>query len=149
MTHVDINWVLVYLGLGAILIELFVGVHTGFDLVLLGISMIIGGLFGNFFHNFQLGLLTASLLTFLYIILGRKVIKNHLNITTTKTNIDSLIGKKALVIKSITPNHCGQIKIFGEIWRAEAEEEIKASEKVKIVGVEGVTLKVIKVRQTD
>jgi len=144
MTNIDANWVLVYLGLGAILIELFVGVHTGFDLVLLGVSMIVGGVFGNFFHSFQLGLITASILAFLYIFLGRKIIKQHLNITTTKTNIESLIGKSALVIKPITPISCGQVKIFGEIWRAEAEEEIKTGEKVKIVAVEGVTLKVIK-----
>ena len=144
MAKVDVNWVLIYLGLAAILIELLIGVHTGFDLVLLGISMIVGGLAGNFFHSFQLGLLTSSILAFLYIFLGRKIVKQHLNITTTKTNIDGLIGKNALVIKPITPSSCGQIKIFGEIWRAEAEEKIKVGETVEIVGVEGVTLKVIK-----
>jgi len=148
MTNIDANWALVYLGLGAILIELFVGVDTGFDLVLLGISMIVGGVFGNFFHSFQLGLFAASILAFLYIFLGRKIVKQHLNITTTKTNIDSLIGKSALVIKPITPISCGQVKIFGEIWRAEAEEEIKVGERVKVVGVEGVTLKVIKAHHT-
>jgi len=149
MTQINISQFLVYLGLGAILIELFVGVNTGFDLVLLGISMIIGGLAGSFFHNFQLGLIIASLLVFLYIFLGRKIIKKYLNISTSKTNIDNLIGKNALVIKSITPTSCGQVKIFGEIWRAEAKEEIKANEKVEIVEVEGVTLKVIKVHQKD
>jgi hypothetical protein len=29
MAKVDVNWVLIYLGLAAILIELLIGVHTG------------------------------------------------------------------------------------------------------------------------
>jgi membrane protein implicated in regulation of membrane protease activity len=59
-----------------------------------------------------------------------------------KSNVDSLIGKKALVIEAIGPMKPGMIKIDGELWRARAEEQISKDLWVEIVSVDGVHLKV-------
>ena len=60
---------------------------------------------------------------------------------TTKTNAFSIIGKKAIVISDIEPSkRMGQIKVGGEIWSAESEEEIPISkdEEVEITNIDGV-----------
>lgn len=144
MEKLSFNWLLIFLGLGAIFLELFIGVNTGFDLVLLGITFLVGGAVGNFFNHWQAGLTVAILLSAAYVVFGRAFIKSRLSITTAKTNIDQLIGKTALVVKEINPHQAGQVEVEGEIWRAKAEEKIEKNQKVKIISVEGVTLNVLK-----
>ena len=59
-----------------------------------------------------------------------------------KTNVDSLIDKKALVIKSIKKYEVGQVKINGVVWSAISEdsEDIPKGVEVFVVRVEGVKL---------
>lgn len=145
MEQLSVNWLLIFLGLAAVLVELFVGVETGFDLVLIGIALVLGGLVGNWWGNWQAGVTVAILLSFAYIFFGRKFVKSRLAIATKSTNIDKLIGRKALVIKDITPDEAGKVKINSEVWRAEGEKKFNQGQRVKVVSIEGVTLKVEKV----
>ena len=58
---------------------------------------------------------------------------------------DSLIGKSAIVTKTITPNMLGEVKVMGSFWRAIAEVEIKEGKSVLIESQEsddGLTFKV-------
>lgn len=136
------SWILIYLGLGAVLLELVLGVATGFDLILVGSSLIIGGIVGNLLNNWQIGLVVSIILATLYMAVGRKLVKHSLAIATHKTNIDTLVGKTAHVIKDIHVHQAGQVKIGSEIWRAEALTEISKGKKVTVVSVEGVTVNV-------
>jgi membrane protein implicated in regulation of membrane protease activity len=142
MDHLDRNTLLVLLGLVAIILEVLLGAPTGFDLLLLGVIFMIGGGMGILTANFiyALGLIIA--LSFLYIFFGRKAIRQKLNVTTRKTNTDNLISQTAVVTKAISPEKPGQIKVEGEIWRAEAEKAVAVGRKVEIESVSGVTLKV-------
>lgn len=138
------NMVLIYLGLGAVLLELIIGVQTGFDLALVGLALALGGVIGNIFNNWQIGVGAAGILAIIYIVLGRKFIKSKLSIATTKTNIDELIGKKGTVTKEINLHKFGQVKVGSELWRAESEEKIEKETRIKVISLEGVTLKVVK-----
>jgi len=62
-----------------------------------------------------------------------------------KSNVDSLIGQKALVIEKIDPPHLGMVKIAGELWRAEGDVFIDSGQLVEIIQVEGNHLKVKKI----
>ena len=57
-----------------------------------------------------------------------------------KTNVDSLVGKNALVTKTITEFDRGEIKINGQIWSAKTEdgEALTEGTKCEIVCIEGV-----------
>jgi len=57
-----------------------------------------------------------------------------------KTNVDSLVGKNALVIKQITEFERGEVKINGQIWSAKTEDGVTVNEgaKCEIVRIEGV-----------
>jgi membrane protein implicated in regulation of membrane protease activity len=142
MKNIDGNLILIIIGFGAILLELMLGAATGFDLLLLGVAFVIGGFIGMVFHSFILALIIVFILSVLYISIGRKTIKSKLAIKTTKTNIEGIMDKSGKVIKEIRPNKPGQVKVEGEIWRAEAPVVISEGASVKIQSVTGVTLSV-------
>jgi len=136
------NYILIFLGLLAILTELLLGAVTGFDLALLGTSLLIGGIAGNIFNNYQIGITTSIILIILYVFFGRKLIKNKLSTKNNKTNVDNLIGESGICTKPIEANSPGQVKIKSEIWRAESDEKIEKGDKIKVISIEGVTLNV-------
>ena len=140
----DNNYLLIILGIVAVTLEVVMGAATGFDLLLVGFIFIISGGLGLFLHSFQYALMTVAILSFLYVFFGRKFIKSKLSVTTTKTNTEKLVGATATVTKKITPNHPGQVKLDGAIWRASAESPIEVGERVTVESVSGVTLAVQK-----
>ncbi len=52
------------------------------------------------------------------------------------------IGKKAVVIKQISPDCEGKVEFHGTSWEAEADEVILEGTQVEIVGKESITFKV-------
>ena len=58
-----------------------------------------------------------------------------------KTNVDSIIGKKAIVIKQIGEFERGQIKFNDQVWSAKLEEgasSLGEGSRCKIIKIEGV-----------
>lgn len=138
----DINTILIIVGVVCIIAEILLGAATGFDLLLVGLIFVAGGGAGMFLDNTSVSLVVIIVLCFLYITVARSFIKNKLTITTKKTNTDSLLGKKGMVVKKITPAHAGQVKVEGEIWRASSNESLDVDTTVVIQSVSGVTLTV-------
>jgi membrane protein implicated in regulation of membrane protease activity len=70
----------------------------------------------------------------------RPVALKKFKIGRVKTNVDSLAGMHALVIKQITEFDKGEIKLNGQIWSAKAENNAVINEGVKceVVRIEGV-----------
>ena len=132
----------VVVGLLMILLELFIGVETGFDLVMLGSALILGGLLTCFFDSWLLTALCASAFCALYVGIGRKYVKAKMKVSATKTNVDAIIGKTGTVKSSIGKDTSGLVKVGNEEWRARSEEgiNIEAGEDITVVDVIGVTL---------
>ena len=63
------------------------------------------------------------------------------------TNTDRLIGKEGEVVKTISFNEYGRVKIFGENWMAASDETIKEGSKVIIKRIEGAKLIVEKKKE--
>ncbi len=142
MGQAESNYILIITGIVAIIAELLLGVATGFDLLIIGVILIISGSIGFLSASFMTGLLSAIVLSLVYVILGRKFVKQKISIATTKTNSDALIGKKGKVIKQITKHVPGQVKVDGEIWRAASNATIDEGSMVTVESVSGVTLTV-------
>ena len=72
----------------------------------------------------------------------RPIAIKKLKIGKVKTNVDSLIGKNALVIKQISEFDRGEIKVNGQIWSARLEEgpvfTIAEGTRCEVVRIEGV-----------
>lgn len=132
------------IGLFSIAAELFIGIQTGFDLVLIGSILTVSGLVGSLTTNTAIALILATVLNILYIFFGRKFIKKKIIVITHSTNIDKLIGATGVCIRSITPDTAGLVRLSDEDWRASSDEIIYEKDKIKVISIEGVTLKVQK-----
>jgi membrane protein implicated in regulation of membrane protease activity len=91
--------------------------------------------------------LTVQILIFLAIstlllIFTRPLAVKKFKIGREKTNVDSLVGKHALVIKTIGEFERGEAKVNGQIWSARSEDnkEITEGSKCEILRIEGVQL---------
>jgi membrane protein implicated in regulation of membrane protease activity len=67
----------------------------------------------------------------------------HKPMTTTP---DSLEGEVGLVVKAVVPNSlAGKVRVRSEIWSARADYPIPAGTKVRVLGGEGVSIRVVPV----
>jgi membrane protein implicated in regulation of membrane protease activity len=76
----------------------------------------------------------------LLLIFTRPVAVKKFKMGKEKTNVDSLIGRHALVIKTVGEFEKGEVKINGQIWSAHSEDnsEIQEGTRCEIVRIEGV-----------
>ena len=140
------NWILVIGGVVCVIAEVVLGAVTGFDLALIGGSMIAGGAIGLTTGSAKVGLLSTAAFALIYFAFFRRWLRNKLTPANEATNVDAVIGKKGVVTVRIAPHAPGQVKVSDEIWRAElARENDPAREPgdhVTVDSVDGVTLKV-------
>jgi membrane protein implicated in regulation of membrane protease activity len=140
------NWLLLIIGVVCVIAELALGAITGFDLALVGASLLAGGVVGLVFGSANIGLLSTAILSLLYFALFRKWLRSKLHVRTQPSNVDAVIGRTGVVTKRIAPRECGIVKIGSEEWRAELEQQdgaaLETGAEIRVLSVEGVTLKV-------
>lgn len=66
-------------------------------------------------------------------------------LTKATTGKQGLVGEKGVVVNVLKPE--GQVAVHGEIWKAVAPEKIRKGEKVEVIGVEGLVLRVRRVSE--
>ncbi len=145
MEDISINHIFIIVGIAAIVLELLLGVATGFDLFVLGLIGIVSGGIGIITGSSQYSFIAIGMLSLLYVLAGRQLVKQKLTVSTQTTGTNELIGKKGIVVKKITPQKQGQVKVQGEIWRAESDSAIDEGGSIIVHSVSGVTLRVANV----
>ena len=101
------------------------------------IAMIVSFFTSNIIIQTTIFVISSTILIFA----TKPFVKKFADVKKTNTNVYSIIGKKALVIKTIDPIHSvGQIKINGEVWTAESENNqvIDEGSEVEILEIKGV-----------
>ena len=140
------SWVLLLAGAALILIEVALGGFAGFDLVLLGSALALGGAIGLLLANPTAGFLVASVLCIAYIAIGRRWVRARVQAKHVPSNTDALIGQRAVVVQRLAEHEPGQIKVRDEIWRAVPVPGVhgpfEAGTVVTVASVDGVTLQV-------
>lgn len=140
------NWMLVFSGLGMILVEVLLGAFTGFDFALVGTCLMAGGGVGLFFGSAKIGMAAAAGLAAVYLIFFRKYVRSKVSAPDKASNVDSLIGRSGIVTEPIAPDRAGQVRVGDEVWRAalvEGSQESRSSgETVVVESIDGVTLHV-------
>ena len=116
----------------------FIGeiITVGFLLFWFGVASLITMVVSFFTTNFLISSVILILAT-------KPFAKKFLNNENIVTNVNSLIGKKAIVIQDIDNlKSTGQVKIGGEIWSAQSESNdiISKDTEVEIVKIDGVKL---------
>ncbi len=133
---------LIFIGIGLflVLLELLLGVETGLDLVFVGSAFILGGLVTWPFNSWIITLVVTSVICIAYVALGRRYVHRRMVVGKTITNIDAIIGKRGIVLKSISRNFDGRVRVGNEQWRARSDQDIKEGDEIVVAGVSGATL---------
>lgn len=139
-------WHWIVLGLVVVLLELavpaFFLVWFGLGALIVGVTLLaVPGL------PFVWQVLIWIVCSLAFIWLWFKVFKPGFYKTRAGMSKGAVIGEIGLVIRDIRPFEKGQIRfqkpVLGdEVWESISEEEIKVGERVKVLDVEGNTLKV-------
>lgn len=97
------------------------------------------------FSNIVLDIITFVITSFLLIILTKPIIGRLKVKKIEATNLDMVINKIGIVTEDIKQDKIGEVKVLGKRWSAYSNTEIKNDEKVKILSIDGVKLKVEKI----
>lgn len=84
------------------------------------------------------------------LVFTRKIFVEKLKTGSQKTNVDALIGERAIVEAAIPAYGVGQVKVGGQVWSAVCEKpemEIEAGKLVKVHAIEGVKVIVVPVEE--
>ena len=114
---------------------------VGFLIFWFGIGALIAMIVSFFTSNIIIQTTIFVISSTILIFETKPFVKKFADVKKTNTNVYSIIGKKALVIKTIDPIHSvGQIKINGEVWTAESENNqvIDEGSEVEILEIKGV-----------
>lgn len=120
----------------------FIGeiITVGFLIFWFGVGALLAMIVSFFTPNIIIQTSVFVISSAILLFATKPFVKKFVDVKPTKTNAYSIIGKKALVIKEINSHSVGQIKIKGEVWSAEAEndETIEEGSEVEIVQIKGV-----------
>lgn len=88
-------------------------------------------------------------LFFIFVVLGtillittKPILDKRIKIKKEKTNLDKVVGMTGITTLDISPNKNGEVLVDGKRWTAFSEEQIKINEKVVVLEIQGVKLKV-------
>ncbi len=141
----DWSWVLVIGGALLVLVEVALGGFAGFDLVLIGSALLLGGGLGLMMHQPAAGFLVAGVLCALYIVGGRRWVRSRMTHRKVASNVDAVIGQRGRVTTRVSDHEAGQVKVGSETWRAlpvSGAGPFDPGIEVTVVAVDGVTLQV-------
>ncbi len=114
---------------------------VGFLIFWFGIGALIAMIVSIFTTNIIIQTTVFLISSTILIFATKPFVKKFADVKKTNTNVYSIIGKKALVIKTIDPIHSvGQIKLNGEVWTAESDNQqiIEEGTEVEILEIKGV-----------
>ncbi|MDE2030573.1 MAG: NfeD family protein [Alphaproteobacteria bacterium] len=144
MTFLWHHWAILGVALIAseLLIPAFVLIWFGFGALIVAVMLAIAPSTG----------LTAQLLVWTissvaFVASWFKIFKPHLHKTTAGRSLGDAIGDVGLLTRDVAPFQKGQVRfqtpLFGaDVWDCIADEDIKAGERVKVIGVEGSIVKI-------
>ena len=102
-----------------------------------------------FCDNSSLQVGVFVVVSFVCLLLTKKVINKVKNKKVIPTNLDRVIGEIGIVTEDIVPEKVGEVKVDGKKWSAISDTEIKINEKVKILAIDGVKLKCQKLEEKN
>ena len=125
----------------ACLVLLFIEIST---VNLVSIWFAIGSLFAMilaiFTDNFLLQLIMFIVISIIALLITKPLVKKFRKTDIVPTNLDRVIGKRDDVIKEITADKYGEVKVLGVVWTAAGDGNFKVGDKVIVKSIDGVKL---------
>lgn len=108
------------------------------------ISAIIAMIIAAIGVDISIQILVFTICGVLLLICTRDWAKKQTKNRNVKTNYEAIIGKNGIALEDIKKENKGYVKVEGLEWSAQASEEIKKDEKIKVTDIEGAHLKIKK-----
>ncbi|WP_421077294.1 NfeD family protein [Methanothermococcus sp. Ax23] len=138
----SLGYLLILVGLALILFEV---ITPGLYFPAIGIALLIYGIFLIFLPSLALPVAILSGLITVYI-MYRLVYNVGSDI---KIGAERFVGRELILPNDLDEQRYGLITIDNEKWHIKAKEPLKKGDKIKIVGIEGVSLVVEKINNTE
>lgn len=133
---------MVYFWLGVVIV---LGIIEILTTNLVSIWFIISGLFALatsfIFEEFLIQFAIFVVLGVILMLSTRRILEEKL-VKKEKTNLDRIIGMKGVVTEKISELEVGEVKVDGKKWSAISSTTLNIGEKVKILEINGVKVKV-------
>lgn len=100
-------------------------------------------------ENIGLEILIFIVVSLFTLLFTKKAVNKIKDKEMIPTNLDRVIGQTGIVTEKIKPLEPGEVKVDGKKWTAIADEEIDINDEVKILSINGVKLKVEKIREEN
>lgn len=129
-----------------LIVTIVFGVVEAMTLGIISIWFAIGALIAMLFafviDSFFIQLIIFLCVSLILVSTTRKVAVEKLKIGQHKTNVEELIGKEAIVVKTILPHEAGEVKLEGKVWRtvSDSKQTYEVNEIVTVLRIEGVTV---------
>lgn len=94
--------------------------------------------------NTMLEIIVFTVSSFLLLLLTKPIIKKLKVKKIEATNLDMVINKVGIVTEDILNDKIGEVKVLGKKWSAYSDTKVLKGERVKILSIDGVRLKVEK-----
>lgn len=107
-------------------------------------SAIVALIISMFVDNLLLQFGVFVILGVILLITTRPLLIKLLKPKNEKTNLDRVVGGKAIVTEDIFPDEKGEVKIDGKRWTAISKEKLVVGTPVKVLKIDGVKLQVEK-----
>ncbi|MCR5036110.1 MAG: NfeD family protein [Bacteroidales bacterium] len=130
-----------------VVIEIFT---SGFAVACFSVGCVFGAILAACDLSLTWQVVAFAVGTFLAFVFIRPIVMKYLDKKTNdngvKTNMDSIIGKTAVVTEKIEENGFGRVKIDGDDWKAQTSDgsAVEVGTKVKIEAFESIILTVKK-----
>lgn len=145
--------VMLYIWIAVICVAALV---EAFTMQMVSIWFVAGGIVSLILYfcgvSYEIQIIVFIAVSIILLISLRKLcLKFLLKNTDEKTNVDSLIGKEAKLLKSISLGELGEVKLGDVVWTATTKDEtpLSAGTLIKIVQVQGNKLIVQPIESTN
>lgn len=117
----------------------------GFVLIMLGVGALVAAGFAALSAPAWLEVAVFAGVSVALTTVARPVLKRRLHTTQVRTNVEALVGDKAIVVSRVDARG-GRIKLRGELWSARAFDEtavIEPGQAVTVMTISGATAVVL------
>lgn len=131
----------------AVVALIFEAMSTDMTSIWFAISGVVTMVVSIFVHIVYVQVAIFLVLSILLLIFTRPLVRKYFKTNTSKTNIDSIIGRSAKVTIGFNKDSRGEVTVEGKYWTAitDGNDEILVDDVVEILAVEGVKLIVKKI----
>lgn len=137
--NMTVTWLVLLIVL--VVIELLT---MGLTTIWFAVGALVAAILAAFGAPFSVQIIVCGIIATILLIFTRPVAVKYFNRDRIRTNVESLVGKQAIVISEINNlQGVGQVNVGGQEWSARAMDEQKCfpvGTVVKVVAISGVKL---------